>query len=771
VVVIGRLSAQTSIAMIVNEKTGIGPALRVLRHCAERQRFDQIKFESGERALVLVTDMPSPSIELVRLALGGVIPWQTVWEYNPTRAGGYSDYIRKLKSMFSLATERSDDSLHSVREALLGCQSIEEARLLLLRRERLANGSANESAGFTRREPSSVIRGDDWELGIRDGLTGQRTTPDRPKHNDAERGNDKPEPSFSENLDRTRILAVVPDRYRIIDEAQGKVITCLEAPTVRIRAKRGLATSAKQARNSAPGTIFLDGAAEGDPFIDAQREVYNLDHHQGCIRSLATCEQAILLIRKLHDLRTRDWLVLVNDADIDTILAVWVLLNHLRMNDSAVRAKVLPLLRLEGVTDAHGPDAQYLSALPSSLLNSTSTMLKELRQQEIVSKHYGRWSEIDLQEYIADRLRAIDKLIYSAQDFEGLHEVDELARAEIANQSVVIACRSEAGVNGTEQQLRKIYGERLGILIIQNASSAYEMRQLDQTVSTPLERAYERLNLLDPAVRGGSQSRWHGSAAMGASPRDTGTGLTPDQIVAAVRDAFRQPTITDVISELPRALSLALTGLLPALLLIVVGSLLRDRGYIAPEWVFLSTVVLPVTAAILFWPKARRAPGIHGLRAPTSFSWLITLPVALIAAMTGGVWAPASLGYGTGPHNLNEFSACVAFLLPIGAELLFRGLILGSLALRLPIQPSGEWWRSWPTLISSALYAAASVLLLLAFSSGQAQMIKLLGTFAAALAFGITSGIARERSESIFASIVLHSVCAAALILSGSLLF
>ena len=770
-VVIGRLSAQTSIPMIVNEKTGIGPALRVLRHCAERRRFDQIKFESGERALVLVTDMPAPSIELVRLALGGVIPWQTVWEYNPTRAGGYSDYIRKLKSMFSLATERSDDSLHSVREALLGCQSIEEARLLLLRRERLANGSANESAGsFTRREPSSVIRGDDWELGIRDGLSGQRATPDRPNHNDAERGNDKPEPSLAENLDRTRILAVVPDRYRIIDDAQGKVITCLEAPTIRIRAKRGIATSAKQARNSAPGTIFLDGAAEGDPFIDAQREVYNLDHHQGCIRSLATCEQAILLIRKLHDLRTRDWLILVNDADIDTILAVWVLLNHLRINDSAVRAKVLPLLRLEGVTDAHGPDAQYLSALPTSLLNSTSTMLKDLRQQEIVSKQYGRWSEIDLLEYIADRLRAIDKLIYLPQDFEGLHEIDELARAEIANQSVVVVCHSEAGVNETERQLRKIYGDRLGILVIQNASSAYEMHQLDRTLSTPLDRAYERLNLLDPAVRGGSQNRWHGSA-VGTSPRDTGTRLTPDEIVAAVRDAFRQPTIIDVISELPRAVSLALTGLLPALLLIVVGNLLRDHQYIGPQWVHLFTVVLPVTAGILFWLKARRAPGIHGLRTPINFAWLITLPGALIAAVTGGVWTPRSLGYGMGPDNLNEFSACVAFLVPIGAELLFRGVVLGSLALRLPIQTSGQWWRSWPTLISSALYAAASVVLLLAFSSGQAQTGKLLGMFAAALAFGITSGIARERSESIFSSVLLHSVCAAALILSGSLFF
>jgi membrane protease YdiL (CAAX protease family) len=734
--------------MMLGKDIGLGPALRVVRHFTERKRVERIKFASGEQAVVLIAGMPAPSIELVRLVLAGFLPWQTVWEFNPMRAGGYSDYIHKLKAMFSPAAEDSDDSLHHLRDDLRRCRSIDEARALLLERERKANSSTPElSTGFTKTHPSTpVASNDSWELGIF-----------------ASQAVDAPQ--------RVRAL-VVPNRYRIRNGAGEKVLACVEAPTVMVRDQRRVQISAKQARNSAAGTIFLDGAAQGEPFTDFEKGIYNLDHHQGSVQFLATCEQAIILLRKLLDLRTSDWVVVANDGDLDTVLAVWVLLNHLRLSaNSEVLARVMPLLRLQGVVDAHGADASCLSALPPDLLRSTSTALKELQHQELEFKHYGRWSEIDLLEYIADRLRAIDELIYSPQDFEDLHEINELARAEIANQSVVVACRSEAGVNEVEQQLRKIYGERLGILIIQNASSAYEIRQLDQTLSTPLERAYERLNLLDPAVRGGSQNRWHGSAAMGASPRDAGTELTPDQIVAAVRDAFRQPTILDVIFQFPRAASLALSGLLPALLLIAVGSLLRDRGYIAPEWVFLSTVVLPITAAILFWPKARRAPGIHGLRAPTSFSWLITLPVALIAAMTGGVWTPVSLGYGMGSHNLNEFSACVAFLLPIGAELLFRGLILGSLALRLPIQPSGEWWRSWPTLISSALYATASVLLLLAFSSGQAQMIKLLGMFAAALAFGITSGIARERSESIFSSVLLHAVCAAALILSGSLLF
>jgi membrane protease YdiL (CAAX protease family) len=735
--------------MMLGMETGIGPVIRVLRHFTERKRFQQIKFESGERAVVLIAGMPAPSIELVRLALGGFMPWQTVWEYNPTRAGGYSDYIHKLKAMFSPAVEESDDSLHQVRDALLRCRSIHEARTLLLERERLANSAIPELAwGLTRDNPRrSATRNDSWELAV-----------------DAA----QKQPS----AERVETLAV-PNRYRLSNDAKERVLTCVEAPTVTVRDVRRVQISAKQARKYPSGTIFLDGAAQGAPFADFEKAVYNLDHQQGSIQSLATCEQAIILSRKLADLRARDWVVLANDGDLDTIFAVWVLLNHLRLTaNSEVLARVMPLLRLEGVIDAHGVDAYYLSALPRDLLRSTSTMLKELQQQELVFKHYGQWSEIDLLEYIADRLHALDQLIYSPEDFDGLPEIDELARAEIANGSVIVVCRSEAGINEVERQLRRIYGERLGILILQNPPATYDVRQVDRTLSTALERVYERLNLLDPAVRRGSQNRWGGSAEIGASPRDSGTGLTPDQIVAAVRDAFRQPSILDVISEIPRAVFLCLVGLSPALAFMVVANLLRDRGYMAPKTVLLSAVILPVTAGILFWLKARRAPGLYGWRAPTGLGWLIALPAAFIAALSGGIWTPGSLGYGIGSHNLSQFTASFAVFLPIAAELLFRGVILGSLASRLPIQGSvGHWWRSWPTLISSALYAAASVLLLLSFSSGQLHTSKLMVTIAASLTFGIASGVVRERSGSIFGSVLLHLICAAALILSGAVLF
>ena len=73
--------------------------------------------------------------------------------------------------------------------------------------------------------------------------------------------------------------------------------------------ERGAFTGAEKLRigrfeQANKGTIFLDGAAKGEPFMDASRGIYNLDHHEGCVRSftLSTCEQAMILIRKGLDL-------------------------------------------------------------------------------------------------------------------------------------------------------------------------------------------------------------------------------------------------------------------------------------------------------------------------------------------------------------------------------------------------------------------------------------------------------------------------------------
>ena len=152
--------------------------------------------------------------------------------------------------------------------------------------------------------------------------------------------------------------ADLPNRYSIRAKGEERVLVCSESPTISVRIKPGMSVSAVAALKAPSGTIYLDGAAQGGPFLNNEKDLLNLDHHEGCVRAftLATCEQAMVAVRRGLDLQKRDWVVWANEPDLDTLLAIWILFNHMRLNDEdpEIRTRVMPLVRLEGTIDVHG---------------------------------------------------------------------------------------------------------------------------------------------------------------------------------------------------------------------------------------------------------------------------------------------------------------------------------------------------------------------------------------------------------------------------------
>jgi membrane protease YdiL (CAAX protease family) len=569
-----------------------------------------------------------------------------------------------------------------------------------------------------------------------------------------------------------------PNRYRIVEIDGVRTLTCVEAPTLCVRVQRGLTVSEAAARRSPPGSIFLDGAAQAPPFLDSRRSVYNLDHHEGCVRAftLATCEQAMILIRKLADLRKRDWTVHANDGDLDTVIAIWVLLNHLRIkaDDPLVRAKVMPLLRLESTIDAHGLELQDLSGLPPAALHSTQAWLDKLRRKELALQSGGIWQQTDLLQHIAELQRTIDSDVYPAHYFHDLEEIEELASVSIADGSLAVACRSPVGIYETEQQLRRVYGDRLGVIILQKSESAYSLRQVDLELPADLDNVYGQLNLLDPAAGGDrSDNRWGGSSEIGGSPRATGTRLRVQQIANACQRAYGKASFLAGLRRSGGAAAASTGLMLTALAPVGIGALPGNRlpGDAVP-W-FAGVLALLCAAFLLF--AARRTPGLYGLRLPAGSDWWTLLPLALIGALAGGVWIPdpgriAEMGRSVQVDWLALASLAV---LPAAAEVLFRGLAHGRLAWCFPIQRGGgRWFVSWPVIASSLFYAPWVLLPLFdatpppfARFEGFAWCVPLAGS----LLFGIASGMARERSESLLAPILLHWI--GALVLLAALPF
>ena len=299
---------------------------------------------------------------------------------------------------------------------------------------------------------------------------------------------------------------MLPVRYQVKADEDGRYLTCTEASNISVRIDRSLSVSASAARKYPKGTIFLDGAAKGEPFIDSSRGVYSFDHHEGCVRSftLSTCEQAMIVIRKGLDLDGERWTVWANDPDLDTVLAIWLLLNHRRINEngSTVRKKIMPIVRLQGVIDAHGFELKELTAFPDNLQDAALTVINGLRREEVELKKENRWGETDFLDFTLSSLRKLDELVYTPHDFEEGHAVEELAREAILPQKIAVACRSEAGIYEVEEQLRDLNGERLGLVILEKEPEIYTLRQVDPFLPTGLEALYDRLNLLDSEAVG-----------------------------------------------------------------------------------------------------------------------------------------------------------------------------------------------------------------------------------------------------------------------------
>jgi hypothetical protein len=565
--------------------------------------------------------------------------------------------------------------------------------------------------------------------------------------------------------------AGLPNRYLIRVKGEERALVCSESPTISVRIERGMSVSAVAALKAPSGTIYLDGAAQGGPFLNNDKDLLNLDHHEGCVRAftLATCEQAMVIVRRGLDLQKRDWVIWANEPDLDTVLAIWILLNHMRLNDEnpEIRTRIMPLVRLEGTIDAHGLEMQELCGFPPETQASVFRDLERLRSREVELKKKERWQKIDFLEYAANTLRAIDATIYSPYHFEEVVDVEELARAVICDNQLAIVCRSDRGIYELEPHLRRLHGKRLGVIILQKDPHTYTLRQVNPFLPVTLDRAYERLNLIDPSAGSRhSANRWGGSGEIGGSPRARGTALTPQQIAQAFAQACVRSTPGQRLGTVARALLLTL-GVMGGSIMAtyIFGWLQHPVGSSEGYFQHRAEVFLGVLAAFsgtLVLLAFRRGPRLFGFSMPTGFDWLLLFPGGLLGGLAGGVWLLVGSRWWSPPFvhpPWVEFA--MAMSLPIAAEILFRGIVQGVIAQSFWTQRAGgPWFVSWPVLLTSLLYALCSLFPLLPIVHQGAAL-----TFAAALLFGISNGMVRERSESLLPCCILHLSCVVMLLL------
>jgi membrane protease YdiL (CAAX protease family) len=570
---------------------------------------------------------------------------------------------------------------------------------------------------------------------------------------------------------------VFPDRYAIKEVGSDRALTCFEAPNLQVIIKAGLTITASAARKAPPGTIYLDGVAQAEPFLDHEKKVYNLDHHEGCVRTftLATCEQALIMCVKGLDLRDREWKIFANEPDLDTILAIWIILNHQRINNREAihRRSLFALVRLEGIIDALGLELRELSGLPADLLQKLMRVIDRLRMEELELKKAGEWSKTDFLAYTVGVLRKLDQFLIRLGELDDFKGIEELARIELTNNRIAVVVASDLGIYELEPHLTKLYGNRLGWVALRRDKNDYTLRQMDLFMPVSLEDVYQRLNFMDPAVKGRiNVGRWGGSGDIGGSPRDSGTRLLPGEIVSACRDVIEKRSD---IRHVKRFLSSAAFSML-----IVIAAIATAQNWEPARWlgrqdlgeVFQSPTVGFHTALLLFTCVmlvivALRRPWQFGMILPAGKDWWRLLPMAVICGFTGDMLVPDKMMFAADPVAAWTIALV---LIPLSMELLFRGMVHGMMAQLASIQDcESRWFFSGPTIGSALLYAATIGFQMTMMADNPMAILTngiLIKFITVAAIFGMAAGMIRERSHSILPAWLFHAAAVATSLLA-----
>jgi hypothetical protein len=325
-------------------------------------------------------------------------------------------------------------------------------------------------------------------------------------------------------------------RYPLLGPPPG--LGCVDAPNVRLFVERGLAVS-EESRARFPGhSVFLDGVYDGPPFLDNKNRQYSLDHHAGCLRpfTLATCEQAALMVLQGLPLDEGEWRLFVNEPDLDSVLASWLLLNHrvLRADGFRLLRRAMPLVRVEGLIDSHGLEMDAFLGMPSRLVEAEKARIVQLRALETTLKATGEWETTEPAAYVRSVLGEIDEELLGTGIGRAVrHEQVRLSRRKLA-----VLCSSTEGIYEVETQLRQRYQDELGVVILDRGGGHMTIRQVDPFLPSDLRELYPLLNAQDPRVSAHSEDRWGGSNDIGGSPRIRGTGLTGIEVLRTVEQLY-----------------------------------------------------------------------------------------------------------------------------------------------------------------------------------------------------------------------------------------
>ncbi len=285
----------------------------------------------------------------------------------------------------------------------------------------------------------------------------------------------------------------------------------------------------------APRSVALDGYVLG-PRIDAETERYSFDHHGDCVRhaTRSTAEQ-------VHDaivlgLAPRNLTIYVNDVDLDTALAVWLL----RHTERAREPLVNRLVHGAGLLDAHSGAFPLSGDLP--------TIVEWLSEPETSARASGAYYQLDaaglknLLDEIGRRVSVYADGASAAytEDFriDNRYEVLHRGTGWVLVESLGTRAHARLFAEGHE---RVIIHTNLP-----DGTHGYTVAKRSEFVKCfPVTRILAALDAREPG--------WGGGSTVGGAPRNADgsrSSLTPAEVFAIVEVVVRE-SVAEATAQVP----------------------------------------------------------------------------------------------------------------------------------------------------------------------------------------------------------------------------
>ena len=332
--------------------------------------------------------------------------------------------------------------------------------------------------------------------------------------------------------------------YQIGQDGEKAYLFGRDTPNIHLHVDRGLSVNEATRRHYPHQSIFLDGVYNEAPFLDNTVRQYSLDHHIGCIRSftLATCEQAAMMVYQGLPLEEGNWQLYINEPDLDAVLSAWILMNYhaLSRENGKLLRQAMPFIRLEGAVDAHGLEMSHFAALPPEQHDDYMKQIEQLRHEEKQLKANNHWEKMDAIGYTRQQLVALDDALLPEDYLANMLEVRELDRVPVSPERMAVLCQSHQGIYAVESELRQRYGKQLAIIVLDQGDGHFTLRQVDPFLHRTLTEVYDRLNQREAEISADAQSRWGGSSDIGGSPRSDGSQLAGETVLEIIVATFRK---------------------------------------------------------------------------------------------------------------------------------------------------------------------------------------------------------------------------------------